>query len=173
MFEKKENFFEKNKTFIAITMGAIIIGMFIYFSGDKQKTSTNVQTNSTKNQQTTNTSREILDEIFPPGNNESEIEKEGTIDYTEADNFVGEYKIVKGKVDNVYYSKKSDTTFINFCSSYKTCPFCAVVFSSDKSKFGKLSNYKGETVEITGLIKSYQGRPEIILKNSSQIKIVD
>ncbi len=126
-----------------------------------------ILTGCTQSSTTTKTTDDVIEKgIVENGEIES-------IDYTKAPDHVGEYKTVEGKVDNVYYSKKSDTTFINFCADYKTCPFCAVVFSSDKSKFGKLSNYKGETVEITGLIKSYQGRTEIILKNPSQIKIVD
>ena len=41
MFEKKENFFKENKIFIAIIIGAIIIGGAIYFSGYKEKDSKN------------------------------------------------------------------------------------------------------------------------------------
>jgi len=174
MLEKKENFFEKNKTFIAIIIGAVIIGGAIYFSSNQEKTSTNVPAYNTGSQQTTDTSKKkSLGEIFLPEKEDSKIETTGTINYTEADNFVGENKTVRGKIDNIYYSKGSDTTFLNFCPDYKTCPFCAVVFSSDKSKFGNLSGYKGEIVEITGLIKSYQGSPEIILSSPSQIKIID
>lgn len=95
------------------------------------------------------------------------------IDYTDAPQYVGSNKTVRGRIDNIYYSQKSDTTFINFCPSYKTCPFSSVVFSSDKSKFGNLFDYEGKTVEITGLIKTYQGRAEIILNSPTQIKIID
>ena len=171
--------FEKNKTFIAIIIGAIIIAGAIYFSSQKGNISTNFQNSGIQGQPTADTSKKKnLEEIFSPEYEdkeieETEIETTGTIDYSEADNFVGEYKTVKGKVDNLYYSKSSDTTFINFCPDYKTCSFCAVVFSSDKSKFDNLYNYDGKTVEITGLIKTYQGRPEIILNNPSQIKVVD
>ena len=37
MFWKKENFFKENKTFIAIIIGALIIGGSVYFSGQKEK----------------------------------------------------------------------------------------------------------------------------------------
>jgi len=95
------------------------------------------------------------------------------IDYTLATNFIGENKTVRGKVVKVYYSAKSDTTFLNFCSSYNGCPFSSVVFSSDKNKFGDINQYEGKTVEITGLIATYKGSAEIILKSPSQIKIVE
>jgi len=174
MFEKKENFFKENKIIIAIIIGAIIIGGAIYFSGYKEKDSKNIQTYNNENQQNTSAPREENSVDIPLVENEdSEIKITGTIDYTEADNFVGEYKTVRGKVVQIYYSAKSDTTFLNFCSNYQGCPFSSVVFSSDKSKFGDLNQYEGKTVEITGLIKTYKGSAEIILNNPSQIKIVD
>ena len=92
------------------------------------------------------------------------------INYTEAPNHVGEYACVVGKVDHVYTSTKN-TIFINFCPDYKTCPFGAVIFGSAAFKFPNPNQYEGRTVEITGLIRSYQGRPEIILNDPSQIKI--
>ncbi len=91
------------------------------------------------------------------------------IDYTEAPNHIGEYACVVGRVDHVNNPK--ETTFLNFCPDYKTCPFGAVIFGSDVHKFPNPKQYEGETVEITGLIKSYQGRPEIVLKDTGQIKI--
>jgi len=93
------------------------------------------------------------------------------IDYTEAPNHIGEYACVSGKIDHVYISQKG-TIFLNFCPDYKTCPFGAVIFGSDAYKFSNPKQYEGETVEITGLIKSYQGRPEIVLNDLGQIKIL-
>ncbi len=93
------------------------------------------------------------------------------IDYTEAPNHVGEYACVSGKIDHVYTSQKG-TIFLNFCPDYKTCPFGAVIFGSDAYKFPNPKQYEGEIVEITGLIKSYQGRPDIILNDPGQIKIL-
>ncbi len=92
------------------------------------------------------------------------------INYTQASNHVGEYACVSGKIDHVYTSRKG-TIFLNFCPDYKTCPFGAVIFGSNAYKFSNPKQYEGQNVEITGLIKSYQGRPEIILNDPSQIKI--
>jgi micrococcal nuclease len=92
------------------------------------------------------------------------------IDYTQAPNHVGEYACVSGKIDHIYTSKKG-TVFLNFCTDYKTCPFGAVIFSEDAYKFPNPQQYEGKALEITGLIKSYQGRPEIALKDPGQIRI--
>ncbi len=92
------------------------------------------------------------------------------IDYTEAPNHVGEYACVSGKIDHVYTSQKG-TVFLNFCQDYKTCPFGIVIFGEDAHKFPNPQQYEGKTLEITGLIKAYQGRPEIVLNAPDQIKI--
>ncbi|MEK6953090.1 MAG: hypothetical protein AABX29_08825 [Nanoarchaeota archaeon] len=147
------DFFEKNKTFIGIIIGALIIGGFIYLS------------NSPSNSPSQNNQR------FNPDSVPSIPSQTGSvIDYTEASKYVGEYKTVRGKVDNVFISNKNNS-FLNFCPNYKTCSFSATIFSSDASKFSNIRGYEGKTVEITGLIKTYQGRPEIIINDPNQIKI--
>lgn len=89
--------------------------------------------------------------------------------YTEAKSHVGETVCIKGKVVNVSASAKSN--FLNFCNDYKTCPFSALIFSSDASNFNNVQVYSGKDVEITGLIREYKGNPEIIIKSPGQIKI--
>ena len=93
----------------------------------------------------------------------------GTYSYREAPAHVGEYAVIEGTVVKVYTSKKG-TTFFDYCTEYDTCPFSAVIFSSDAGKFGTLSAYAGRTLRVTGVISSYQGRAEIIIDNPSQIK---
>ena len=91
------------------------------------------------------------------------------IDYTEAPNHIGEYACVSGKIDNVYISQKGNV-FLNFCPDYKTCPFSVTVFTSDAYKFPNPKQYEGQTVELTGLIRAYKGRSQIILKDPGQMK---
>ncbi|MCK9197990.1 MAG: hypothetical protein M0P49_00085 [Bacilli bacterium] len=93
------------------------------------------------------------------------------IDYTKASNYIGENVCITGKVNNVFNS--SGTYFLNFCSNYKTCPFSSVIFKSDNYKFSNIYNYDEEVVEINGVVTTYQGRPQIILKNTNQIKIIE
>ena len=93
---------------------------------------------------------------------------QGTYDYTEAKNHVGEYAAVTGRVVKVYASKNG-TTFFDYCTKYAGCPFSTVIFSSDLSKFTNISQYQGQTVTIAGSITSYQGTAEIVLSDPSQI----
>lgn len=92
----------------------------------------------------------------------------GTIDYTDAVNHVGDLASVRGTLVDSYTSK-TGTVFLDFCASYKTCPFSAVIFADDMKKFGNLSKYNGTTVTLTGKISSYQDKAEIVLSDPSQI----
>jgi len=92
--------------------------------------------------------------------------------YTAADaqNHVGEYASVIGKVYQVFTSKKG-TIFLDIGGNYPNNPFTAVIFYRDAPKFSTVSDYKGKTVKFTGKIKSYEGTPEIILNDESQIEV--
>jgi len=92
----------------------------------------------------------------------------GTIDYTDASKHIGQYASVRGTLIDSY-TASSGTVFLDFCKSYKSCPFSAVIFADDVSKFGDLSHYDGQSVTITGTITSYQGNAEIVLSSPSQI----
>jgi micrococcal nuclease len=140
-----KNFFEKNKIPITIIVAAFLIAASIWLSKRPAP------------QQ-------------PPKTLEPPQRPATRIDYTEAPNHVGEYTCVVGRIDHV--NRPKETTFLNFCPDYKTCPFGAVIFNSDAHKFPNPKQYEGQTVEIIGLIRSYQGRPEIILNDPLQIKIL-
>ncbi|MHA2620620.1 MAG: hypothetical protein V2G42_02655 [bacterium JZ-2024 1] len=97
--------------------------------------------------------------------------KTPVIDYTEAPKYIGQEVTVRGKVVRV--AKPRETTFINFCMDYRSCEFSAVIFKSAASKFPDVDSWEGKTVEITGKIKEYQGRAEIVLDSPSQVRILD
>ena len=153
-----KDFFEKNKIPITIIVAAFIIAGSILLSN--RSASIRPQSRS---------DRKLTPQQIP---RTAEPLQQPTIriSYTEAPEHVGEYACVSGRVVRVYTSQKG-TIFINFCYDYKTCPFGAVIFDSDAYKFSKPNQYEGKTVEITGLIRTYRGRAEIILNDPDQIKI--
>lgn len=87
----------------------------------------------------------------------------------EAKNYIGQYATVKGEVKKVY-TAKSGVTFIDFCSNYKKCPFTAVVFASNRGLFKDLDKIRG-VVSVSGQIKEYDGRAEIILEEPQQLTV--
>lgn len=92
----------------------------------------------------------------------------GTIDYTDASKHIGETASVRGTLVDSYTSK-SGTVFLDFCKSYKGCPFSGVIFADDSKKFGDLSRYTGSVVTLTGKISSYQNQAEIVLSDPKQL----
>ncbi len=92
----------------------------------------------------------------------------GTIPYTEAAKHVGEQARVTGTLLKAH-TAKSGVTFLDFCADYKACPFSAVIFADDLSKFKNLQSYVGDPVTLTGKISTYQGRAQIILDDPSQL----
>jgi endonuclease YncB( thermonuclease family) len=94
------------------------------------------------------------------------------IDACQAGNYYGKEVIVEGKVVDTYRSKKNNV-FLNFGKPYPNQCFSAVIFSSDLPKFGENPEkyYNQKIVRIRGKIQEYQGKPEIILKDLSQIEV--
>lgn len=92
----------------------------------------------------------------------------GTIDYTDAPKNIGNTASVRGTLVGTYTSK-TGTVFLDFCQSYKSCPFSGVIFADDASKFPGLSALSGKQITLTGPISSYQGQAEMVLSSPSQL----
>ena len=95
------------------------------------------------------------------------------VEACEAGKYLGRELIMEGKVADAYYDLKSNTVFLNFEKVYPNQCFTGVIFSSNLYKFVQNPEdyYLGKTVRIMGEVKEYQGRPEIILEDPSQIEI--
>lgn len=89
----------------------------------------------------------------------------------EIKNQLGKEKIVEGKVASV--NKGSNPAlYINFCQPYPNQCFAAVILSGDWQKFPSNAGalYDQKTVRVKGTIQEYKGKPEIILRDPSQIE---
>ena len=96
---------------------------------------------------------------------------EDVVSWKDAADHYGEYRTVEGIVVTTYRSEKA--IFLNFHPDYKN-HFTTVIFVSDWSNFNEQPEiyYHNKKVRITGKIKEYKGKPEIIVKNKDQIKII-
>jgi hypothetical protein len=81
---------------------------------------------------------------------------------------VGEVKCVTGKVLRVKAGARG-VHFVDFCADHMACPFTVVVFTSDLKDVGDVRRLAGQTIEIHGPVKLYDGRAEIILSRVSQL----
>ena len=78
---------------------------------------------------------------------------------------------VEGVVSDVHHAASGRATFIDIGGRYPNNPFTAVIFSDDASKFPDVDTLNGKTVDVTGMIKNYKDRPEIILNDANQVKV--
>lgn len=95
------------------------------------------------------------------------------IPYTQANNYVGQSKIVEGTIVYTYVSK-SGNVFLDFHNPYKGY-FYAVIFPSDTKNFNSApaSFYLNKEVRISGKIQLYNGDPEIIVNTPAEIEVAN
>ncbi len=108
--------------------------------------------------------------IFQPRLNLRWGEGIPVIDWSDAHKYYNQYVIIEGTIIDAYNS--GNVCFLNFHTNYQY--FTAVIFASDFLGFPFIPEvfYLGKTVYIIGIIKEYNGSPEIIVKTPDQIRIV-
>ena len=89
-------------------------------------------------------------------------------------NYEGKTITVCSKVQSTFLTKgDKKTTYINFGNPYPNTTFTVVIFEADLLNFKNTpSEYlKDKNVCITGKVKIYKGKPEMIINKEEQIKI--
>ena len=89
----------------------------------------------------------------------------------QAKDHVGEFATVEGRVVEVNESGAGNV-FVNFGSPYPFNTFTTFVSASDARWFFNLPRLKGATVQVTGDIRFYKGKPEIVLTKPSQLRVI-
>lgn len=100
--------------------------------------------------------------------------QKNSISVDEAGKHIGETLTVCGMVyGGKYFSSKGQLTLINMGAPYPNSTFTVVIFGNDRGNF----TYKPEdfltnkNICVTGLIKLYKDKPEIIVSKESQIEV--
>jgi DNA/RNA endonuclease YhcR with UshA esterase domain len=99
---------------------------------------------------------------------ESRPLRSGVVTAADAAGRIGRTVTVEGVVSEVHVSERA--TFIDLNGRYPNEEFTGVIFESDAGAFSDVDAYEGKTVDITGTVQLYRGRPEIILTSPSQIR---
>jgi len=114
--------------------------------------------------------------LFFTGGAASRLTRHGTrpaaIHWKDASKHYGEYCTVEGRIVDSYNSGKA--CFLNFDADYRKS-FTAVIFGSCFDKFPSApeQHYLSRTVRVTGVVRKYSGRPEIILESPEQIEVIE
>jgi len=102
----------------------------------------------------------------------------GQTDYItpgDASKHIGETKTVCGTVASTFYSvrSKGQPTFLNLDKPYPNQIFTVVIWGPDRNKFKNSPEvfFKEKTICVTGQIETYRGKPQIIVRDPSQITI--
>ncbi|OLE14876.1 MAG: hypothetical protein AUG89_00060 [Acidobacteria bacterium 13_1_20CM_4_56_7] len=90
------------------------------------------------------------------------------IPFDQARNHLDETRCVTGKVIRVQEGDEG-IRYLDFCEDYRLCTFTVVVFPHDLKKIGDVRQLAGRVVEISGEIKEYDDRAEIVLESSKQL----
>jgi hypothetical protein len=74
----------------------------------------------------------------------------------------------RGRLHQVNAHLRSRPAFLGFGKPYPDQPFAAVIFGTDRAKFGTLeTTLQGKRVCVSGAIREYRGKPEIVLTDPS------
>ena len=98
-----------------------------------------------------------------------------SIDAFAASSSVGQRTTVCGDVADTRYASGSrgQPTFLNFERAYPNHVFTVVIWGDERSKFPSRpeSHYSSKNVCATGLIETFDGKPQIIAREPSQLSI--
>jgi DNA/RNA endonuclease YhcR with UshA esterase domain len=86
--------------------------------------------------------------------------------FDQAPDNIGKTTCVTGKVLKVGETE-SGSFFLDFCENYRKCPFTVVLFRSSLKNVGDVRLLEGKEIEVSGRIKEWRGRAEIVLKKSA------
>lgn len=95
----------------------------------------------------------------------------GVVDWRQAGDYVGAEITVEGEIVRTYDSGK--VTFLNFSQDYRNT-LSLVIFASDYDRYPQrpADLFLRQSVRARGLVKLYEGAPEIILSSPDQIEIL-
>lgn len=90
----------------------------------------------------------------------------------DAASHVGQTATVCGVVASTKYAANSraQPTFLDMGQPYPNEAFTTVIFGSDRAKFGEPeTTLRGKRICVTGQVRNYRGKPEIIVSDPSQL----
>ena len=97
------------------------------------------------------------------------------INVYEALKYKGKEMTVCGIVTQIYTPEyvEGKPVYINMGGNFPNHSFTIAIWGDDVLKFNKgLQKFKNKHIAITGVIREYKGKAQIILKNPNQIRII-
>lgn len=93
----------------------------------------------------------------------------------EAAGYIGKKVTVCDKVFGVKFldKAKGQPTFLNVGAAYPNSPFTVVIFGETRKTFSGTPEklYTGKNICVTGTVKEYNGKPEIVVEKQDEITV--
>lgn len=102
--------------------------------------------------------------------------KEKSIRPEDAHKYIGQVKTVCGTVASKKYAEDSrgKPTSLNLNKEWPYHIFTVVIWGSHRHKFGRPEEfYKDKRICVTGKISTYDGKPQIEIREKSQITVIE
>ncbi len=99
----------------------------------------------------------------------------GTTNVAKATNYVGQTTTICDRVTSAFYAESSEgsPTFLDFGPPYPRHTFSVVIWKEDRGKFDQPELFfLDHEVCVTGEVKEFHGKPQIVLRDPSSIKTV-
>lgn len=86
---------------------------------------------------------------------------------TEAAAHIGETATVCGQVTGMHATlrAKGQPAFLDMDGRFPLNRFTVIIWGKDQPKFGNLARYTDQHICAQGTIRSYRGKPEMVLRN--------
>ena len=96
-----------------------------------------------------------------------------TIPFYKAYYDIGEVRNVYGRVHEVYYSWSTDEYYLYFGGNYPYHDFTVIIPGRQARRFNNHPEmfFEGRYIWVTGLLSTFEGRPELIVKRTHQIHL--
>ena len=89
---------------------------------------------------------------------------------------VGDSVVVEARVFSTRYfeSAKNTPTLLNIGAAFPNQLFTVVIYGEDRKNFSTAPEeyFKNQTVKIRGKVELYRDRPQIVVKNSEGIQVI-
>jgi hypothetical protein len=90
---------------------------------------------------------------------------------SDATNYYDQTMVVTGRV--VQVTIRPSVTFLNLDKPFPNSPFAIVIIHGKSSYYGDANALKGKSIEISGKIRNYKDKPEIVLSSTNQLTVLN
>jgi hypothetical protein len=96
-----------------------------------------------------------------------------TIPFYRAYYHIGEVRNVYGRVHEVFYSWSTDEYYLYFGGDFPYHDFTVVISGRHARRFDRYPElfFEGRYMWVTGLLSTFEGRPELVVKRRHQIHL--